>query len=260
LALAVPRVEAPEEKLTAIMALASSVDGVELVVGAHEGLTYAVNAVNHEAQVYADELASLSASYLGGLSGGFIGGIARIALATFAGRALLVADIGEGFTVAIMGDPRAIGSLLDPVRRIVEGRPLRCPKCGANLEVHTIQCPSCGKRIPFGAKVCPYCGTVIEKRQCPNCGISLRLEVDRVAEMAAEQKPAPIQATPAATAKAGRAGGLRVIFDWTRILAAAVITATYYLISLGAGIDAVTATITGLIPLAASYTLLFTKE
>lgn len=265
MAVAVPRVEAPEEKLTAIMTLASSVDGVELVVGAHEGLTYAVNAVKEEMQIYADELASMSASYLGGLSSGFIGGKARIALATFAGRALLMADIGEGFTVAILGDPRAVGSLLEPVKRILEGNPLRCPKCGANLEVYTVQCPSCGRRLPFGARMCPYCGAVIEERTCPNCGAKLRLAVDRVEMATAVPRAAPqarAEAAEAATVAAGSGGGrgLRVVVDWVRLLAAATVTAAYYLISLGAGIDAATATVAGLVPLAAVFTLLFTKE
>jgi RNA polymerase subunit RPABC4/transcription elongation factor Spt4 len=260
LAVAVPRAEAPEEKLTAVMTLASSVDGVELVVGAHEGLTYAVNAVNQEAQVYADELASLSASYLTSLSSGFIGGKAKIALATFAGRALLMADLGEGFTVAILGDPRAIGALLDPVKRIVDGRPLRCPKCGANLEVYTIQCPNCGRRIPFGTRVCPFCGTVIEERRCPNCGTSLRLQVDRVVEASAVEQKAEAAAAAPAGGAAGRAGRLRVVVDGRRVLAAAVVTAAYYLIALGAGLDALTATVAGLVPLATAYTLLFTKE
>ncbi|ABM80118.1 zinc ribbon domain-containing protein [Hyperthermus butylicus] len=247
-----PKGGSPEEKLTSIMTLAAGVDGVDLVVGAHEGLAYSVNAPNPEMQIYADELASLSTSYLEAASHSAVGGRTQLAIAGYASRSLLVADLGEGFTISILGDPRATTALFEPVRRILEGRPLKCPKCGAMLEIYTYTCPSCGRRLTFGTAVCPYCGAYNVSRTCPNCGTSLRLAVDRLEEATA----------PAARPALAEAAKERVGFTVSalRVLLAGAITAAYYLSSLIAGLSLLEATVAGAAPLAASYILLFTKK
>ena len=176
----------PENRLTAIVTLAAAVDGVDIVVGAHEGLVYSVEAPNPDMQPYAEELASLSAGYVETVTSRALAGKASVIVASHRDKSLLVADIGEGYTVAILGEPSAISALLAPVRRIVEGKPLQCPKCGALLEVFTQTCPRCGRRVPFGVASCPFCGADLSAKTCPNCGTRLRLVEERLEPIEAE--------------------------------------------------------------------------
>jgi len=256
----VPRIASPEEKTTSIIALASSVDGVDIVVAAHEGFTYSVQALNPEYEIYADELAAASAVYLES-SWQRLTGNARVILADQGGKALLVADVGGGFTVAILGERQAVESLLDPVRRLATGAPISCPNCSAVLDVHTYACPSCGKRIPFTATLCPYCGTASSARSCPNCGAELMLVPGRVEPAKAEEQRS-VAVTPCAQSNEGEVvseekGETPLLI---RLTIGGGVVAAYYASSLLLGIDPVIATIVGAAPLAASLGLILTEK
>ena len=256
-----PRIASPEERITSIVALASSVDGIDIVVAAHEGFTYSVQALNPEYEIYADELAAASTVYLES-SWQKLAGNARAILADQGGKALLVADVGEGFTVAILGERQAVESLLDPVRRLARGAPISCPNCSAVLDVHTYTCPSCGKRIPFTATLCPYCGTVSPARSCPNCGAELMLVLGRVEPAKAEKQRSAVAVTPRAQSNEGELvseekGETSLLI---RLTIGGGVVVAYYASSLLLGIDPVVATIVGAAPLAASLGLILTEK
>ena len=251
---------APENKLTAIVTLAAAVDGVDIVVGAHEGLVYSVEAPNPDMQPYAEELASLSAGYAETItSSRALAGKASVIVASHRDKSLLVADIGEGYTVAILGEPSAISALLAPVRRIVEGKPLQCPKCGALLEVFTQTCPRCGRRVPFGVASCPFCGADLSIRTCPNCGTRLRLveerlelvEAEALREAAATPRPEQEKAVTAEAPRLPLSVGLG---------AATLGAVVYFLAAAIFKFPLGEAAVAGALPIAISYALAVAKS
>lgn len=259
----------PEEVLTEVIALASALDGVGAVVGAYEGFTYAVQARDPSLEMYADEIAAGSVAVLEAARSRVPGdeGNARVVMAEYGERGLLVADAGEKFTVAIVGEKRVLEELAAPVERIVRRTPLTCPSCGTNLDVRSMTCPSCGKVIPFTAKACPFCGYRPETRRCPSCGAELHVGVDRVelatavkrrpaveaeAKPREEAKPAAAPA-PAAPAAAGPSDG-------TLVALAGAATAAYYAITYAAGVDPVTATLAGAPALALAWLTIFVRR
>ncbi len=248
----------PENRLTAIVTLAAAVDGVDIVVGAHEGLVYSVEAPNPDMQPYAEELASISAGYVETVTTRALAGKASVIVASHRDKSLLVADIGEGYTVAVLGEPSAISALLAPVRRIVEGKPLQCPKCGALLEVFTQTCPRCGRRVPFGAPSCPFCGADLSIKACPNCGASLRLVEERLepveeakAAREAAMKPERREAVSIAAPRLPLGIGLG---------AATLGAAVYFLLAAAFGFPMGEAAIAGALPIAVSYAVAIAKS
>jgi hypothetical protein len=249
--------ETPEAKLTAATALATGVDGVDIVVAAHEGLLYNVEAKNPELELYAEELASLSTSYVEIPSSRALSGKPLVVTASYRGKALLVANIGGGYTLAVLGDERAIGSLVEPLSRIISGTPLQCPKCGANLEVFTQTCPRCGRRVPFGAISCPFCGADLSLKTCPNCGTSLRLSENRLE--AVEQAKAPAPAVPAAKEVERESEAtercLQPIPPRISISVASLGAAVYFILAAGFKLPLLESAIAGIVPIAISYIL-----
>lgn len=257
----------PEEVLTEVIALASSLDGVGAVVGAYEGFTYAVQARDPSLEMYADEIAAGSVAVLEAARSRVPGdeGNARVVMAEYGERGLLVADAGEKFTAAIVGEKRVLEELAAPVERIVRRTPLACPNCGANLDVRSMTCPSCGHVIPFTAKACPFCGYKPETRKCPSCGAELHIAVDRVelatavrrrlaAEAAAREEAKPAEAEAAAPAAAAGPS------DGTLVVLAGAATAAYYAIAAAAGVSPVTATLAGAPALALAWLTIFVKR
>lgn len=248
----------PENKLTAIITLASSVDGVDIVVGAHEGLLYSVEAPNPDMQPYAEELASLSTSYIEASGGRALAGNASVVIASHRDKALLVANIGEGYTVAVLGRPEAISSLLAPVRRIVEASPLKCPECGALLDVFTQTCPRCGRRVPFGVPSCPFCGADLSVKKCPNCGTSLRLAEERLEPLREARVEKPAVATkPAEEAVAAEAAPRLPLGIGVGV--ATLGAAIYFILATIFGFPLGEAAVTGALPIAISYALALAK-
>ena len=246
----------PEEVLTYIVALASSVDGVEAVVGVHEGFTYTVHASNPDYEVYADEVAAAAVDILKASHGRILGDepAPRVVLTEYREKGLLVADLGKDFAAAIVGDKKALTALVLPVERIVSRTPLTCPKCGAILDIYSYTCPSCGRKIPFTATVCPHCGAYTPERSCPSCGTMLRISVSRVEP--AEARPAErreaareVERRPARPA-AGFSTG-------TAVLLGGAVTATYYLVAYAAGLTPFWATVAGAPALVATWLTLF---
>ncbi len=256
----------PEEVLTEVIALASALDGVGAVVGAYEGFTYAVQARDPSLEMYADEIAAGSVAVLEAARSRVPGdeGSARVVMAEYGERGLLVADAGEKFTVAIVGEKRVLEELAAPVERIVRRTPLTCPSCGTNLDVRSMTCPSCGKVIPFTAKACPFCGYRPETRRCPSCGAELHIAVDRVELATAvrrkpaveEAKPKEEEAKPVAAAPAAAAGPS----DGTLVALAGAATAAYYAVAYAAGINPVTATLAGAPALALAWLTIFVRR
>ena len=249
----------PENKLTAIITLAAAVDGVDIVVGAHEGLVYSVEAPNPDMQPYAEELASISAGYVETVTARALAGKASVIVASHRDKSLLVADIGEGYTVAVLGEPSAISALLAPVRRIVEGKPLQCPKCGALLEVFTQTCPRCGRRVPFGVTSCPFCGADLSVKTCPNCGTSLRLVEERLEP--AEEVPAAREEAPVKSEKAEAVATPPPRIPLGIGLGAATLGAIiYFLLAAAFKFPIGEAAIAGALPIAISYALAIAKS
>jgi len=248
----------PEEVLTEVIALTSSLDGVDLVVGAYEGFTYTVQARDTSLEMFADEIAASSTAILEAARGRLPGDEAapRVVIAEYGGKALLVGDVGDKFTVAVVGDKRVLEEAAGVVERLLRRSPLLCPSCGANLDVYTYSCPGCGKTIPFTAKACPFCGHREETRSCPSCGARLRLYVARVepAEAPAAAKPktaAPLhEAAPAPAAASG---------DATLAALMGGATAAYFAIAvIGAGMNPALAALAAAPLLAASWLTLYT--
>jgi len=250
-------VSSPEEVLTEIIALSGNVDGVDLVVGAYEGFTYTVQARDTSLEMFADEIAASSTAILEAARGRLPGDEAtpRVVIAEYGDKAVLVGDIGDKFTVALVGEKRVLEELAGPVERLIRRSPLLCPSCGTNLDVHTFTCPSCGKTIPFTAKACPFCGYREETRSCPSCGARLRLYVGRVEPAEAAPAAKPVEAAAPATAAAGEAGG-----GDTATLAALLggATAVYFVVTvIGANISLPVALLAGSPLLAASWFTLY---
>ena len=243
----------PEEVLTEVIALASSLDGVDMVVGAYEGFTYTVQARDTSLEMFADEIAASSAAILESARGRLPGdeANAKVVIAEYGDKAILVGDVGDKFTVAVVGEKRVLEEAAAAIERLLRRTPLHCPSCGANLDVYTYTCPSCGKTIPFTAKACPFCGYREEVRSCPSCGTSLRLAVNRVEPAAAVAAPAKpeIPAAEEAAAEATAGGPDRATL--TAVVGGA--TAAYFAIALGAGMNPVLATIAVSPLLAASW-------
>ncbi len=253
----VTAVSSPEEVLTEVIALASSIDGVDLVVGAYEGFTYTVQAKDASLEMFADEIAASSTAILEAARGRLPGDEAnpRVVIAEYGDKAVLVGDVGEKFTVAIVGEKRVLEEAAGVVERLIRRTPLLCPSCGANLDVHTYTCPSCGKTIPFTAKACPFCGYREETRSCPNCGAKLRLYVARVEPAEAAAKPAAAPAAAEAVEEATAAG----VDEATLAALMGGATAAYFAISvLGAGMNPGMAALAAAPLLAASWLTLYT--
>ncbi|BEP16795.1 hypothetical protein PYJP_01470 [Pyrofollis japonicus] len=242
--------ESAENKLAAIMTLASSVDGVDIVVGVHEGLIYRVESPKPEMQAYATELARLADVYLKAASTS-VAGKASVVLTNHREKSILAADVGEGYSVLVLGEHAAIEGLLEPVVRIVEGRPLRCPKCGALLEVFTMTCPNCGRRVAFGARSCPFCGADLSVKKCPNCGTMLRLverRLEPVGEARAEEREEAAAIVETSVARGQRIGA------WSVVLATIGAAAYFALVGL-LGLPLGKSIIAGIVPIAASYVI-----
>ncbi|BEP17336.1 hypothetical protein PYJP_06880 [Pyrofollis japonicus] len=247
--------ESPEAKLTAATALAAGVDGVDIVVAAHEGLVYNVEAKNPELELYAEELASLSVSYLEAPPSRALNAKPSIIVASHMDRALLIANIGGGYTLAALGDPRAISSLIEPLSRIINGTPLRCPKCGANVEVFTQTCPRCGRRVPFGIASCPFCGADLSLKTCPNCGTSLRLVENRL-EVVEKPETVEVAATAPSEERArAEEKPLRPIPPKIGVSVASLGAAIYFILVYGFKLPMLESTIAGIVPIAISYIL-----
>jgi len=256
------RLMEPEEVLTYIVTLASSLDGVEAVIGVHEGFTYTIHTSNPDYEVYADEIAAAAVDILKASHGRIIGDDAapRVVLTEYREKGLLVADLGKDFAAAIVGDKRVLGVLVLPIERIVAQSPLACPKCGAVLDIHSYTCPGCGRRIPFTVTVCPWCGVYTPQRSCPSCGAMLKISVSRVElvqEKREERREAPV-AVPRTAAKPEAGGGLLPTPIAVAVGAAA--TATHYMISYLAGLKPLHATLAGAPALATLWYLLLTSR
>ncbi len=254
----------PEEVLTEIVALASSVDGVDIVVGAYEGFTYTVQAQNPELELYADEIAASSVAIIESARGRVPGEEAnpRIIISEYGDKALLIGDLGEKFTVAVVGGKRVLEETAAPIERLIRRQPFKCPSCGANLDVHSMTCERCGKRIPLTAKACPYCGHRPEIRRCPSCGAELVVTPEKVesasAALAVPRTPAP---APAAAAEAPAAGTTTSgAVDTTMLAIGGAATVVYYIAMYGAGVGPLKATLAGAPILAALWLVLFTKR
>ncbi|KSW12447.1 hypothetical protein CF15_06905 [Pyrodictium occultum] len=264
------KAESPEEVLTRLIALASSVDGIDVTVAAYEGFTYAVNARNPDYEAAADELAAIASAYLQAFRQRIPGGeiAARVALGEYKGRAVLVADVGGGFTFIALGEYPGVSSLLDPVRRLVEGKPLRCPSCGVVLDVYTATCPSCGHTTPFTQPVCPFCGHVLNRKPCPNCGTMLSLSVSRVeavkaaaepsvGEKVAEEAAAPAEAERAAAAPiTAGPNSLRRLKTMLKVIIGSSVAVIYFASAYLLGADMTAAALAGIVPLATVFALL----
>ena len=266
------RAVSPEETLTGLIALASSLDGVHLVLAAHEGFTYAVQSTDPKYEIMAEELAAYTITLVreSGKLAALEEAAPRILLGEYKGKALLVADVGEGFTFLALGEYPALKALTDPILRLIEGKVLRCPACGAVLDLHTYRCPSCGRNIPFTSPSCPFCGTDVSTKPCPNCGKVLRLYVSRVeageAAAAAPAAPtavaAPVGEAEAVEEAAVAAGAVRVPFT-RKILKTVIglaVAAAYYAVALLLGVDPLIATLSGIVPLGTVLALLLSEQ
>lgn len=254
---------APEEILTGLIALASSTDGIDIVVAAHEGFTYAVNARNPEYEILADELAALASAYLQAIRQRIPGGevYARVAMGEYEGKAILVADVGEGFTFLAMGEYAGVKAIFDPVLRIVEGKPFKCPACGVVLDIYTGRCPGCGRLVPVTQPTCPFCGYTVSSRPCPNCGKMLSLSVSRV-ELA----------RPGGEAEGEREEGVEEVavvrVESPRVRAArrllkavigSAVAGIYFVSTYILGVSPAAAIVAGLVPLATVFALLLSE-
>lgn len=244
----------PEEVLTEVIALAGSLDGVDMVVGAYEGFTYTVQARDASLEMFADEIAASSAAILESARGRLPGdeANAKVVIAEYGDKAVLVGDVGDKFTVAVVGEKRVLEEAAAAVERLLRRTPLHCPSCGANLDVYTYTCPNCGKTIPFTAKACPFCGYREEVRSCPSCGTGLRLAVSRV-EVAAAAAAAPAKPEALAVEKAAVEASEGAPSKATLTAVVGGATAAYFAIALGAGMNPVLATIAVSPLLAASW-------
>lgn len=171
-------------------------DGVEVAVVIHEGLPVEYKAKPGSEQ-YVEEVAAMAASYLASARMQTLGNKPALrSILSYDGKFVAVISLEEGLHFAILGTNRdVVGRLVDSVRNTVEGTGLKCPKCGASLELETYKCPSCGATIPFTTPVCPFCGALVDPKPCPKCGAMVSL-VKRVKPVA----PKPAAAAPKAPA------------------------------------------------------------
>ncbi len=256
----------PEEVLTEIVALASSIDGVDIVVGAYEGFTYTVQAQNPELELYADEIAASSVAIIESARGRVPGEEAspRIIISEYGDKALLIGDLGEKFTAAVIGEKRVLEEAAAPIERLIRRQPFKCPSCGANLDVHNMTCERCGKRIPLTAKACPYCGHRPEIRRCPSCGAELVITPEKVetasAALAVPRTPVPAPTAAAAEAPAAAGASTSGITDTVLLTVGGAATIAYYIAMYGAGVGPLKATLAGAPMLAALWLVLFARR
>ncbi len=231
----------PEEALTQVITLASGVDGVDAVIGLHEGLVYTVHSPRPEFEQRVDEYVGRINEMLTLMEKRVVDGgeKAETMLVSSGRRAVLAADLGDRFTVVLVGDRNALKSLSDSVERIVGRSLLRCPACNGILDVHNYRCPVCGKNIPFTSPLCPHCGAYTPVRECPLCKTPLRVKPGAV-ETAEKEELEVLK--PKAPVAAPEYGGR----DMLGFLVGSAATLAYFVVTIGSGIEPLKAVLAGL--------------
>lgn len=232
----------PEEALTQVITLASGVDGVDAVIGLHEGLVYTVHSPRPEFEQKVDEYVGHINEMLTLMEKRLVDGREKTEtmLASSGRRAVLAANLGDRFTVVLVGDKNALKSLSDNVERIVGRGLLRCPACNGILDVHNYRCPVCGKNIPFTSPICPHCGAHTPVRECPLCKTPLRVKSGAVEAAEKEELERPRPGAPAAVV-AGYRGD--TMLD---LLVGGAATLAYFVVTIGSGIEPLKAVLAGL--------------
>ena len=245
----------PEEALTQVITLANGVDGVDAVIGLHEGLVYTVQSSRPEFEQKVDEYVGHINEMLTLMEKRVVdgGGKAETLIVSSRERGLLIADLGERFTAVVVGDKNVLKSMSDSVERIVGRNLLRCPACKGILDVHNYRCPVCGKSIPFTSAVCPHCGAYTPVRECPICKTPLRLKPGSVEAAEREELEAIAPRARAPRAVAVEAGG-NTVLDF---IVGSAATLSYFVVTIGTGIDPLRAVLAGLPAILGIWLVLF---
>ena len=149
---------------------ASKLDGVDMFVAVSEGFPIAHAGVDKEK---VDDAAALAVD---------IAISSEVALENVIGRKSreVIVVLGEGRVIHVV-KARELLMLFEGLRQpvddaavasveYIEGRVVKCPYCGHQLQLEVYKCPSCGKTIPFRSNACPHCGAPTRYKPCPKCG------------------------------------------------------------------------------------------